>query len=272
MGIVVLDEMLGIPVHSNNTLEQFWAVLRKLPELLEILPAGRVSAVKRMGKVYFVCPDAGRKVLYAGNNDQYLHYSKLAQSAHGRALVKQEMQAINRWVFPPTWEAAWDDWDSVNLGFKVNQLMRILAGVRSVRAKLLLGLVNALLLLLVCAVPACAPNGKPIAESEYRTRIPGNWQGTVGDMKESISFQPDGSFKSQVRPLGFISNTLGQGVTGTIFGTWTIEGRVMTLKIDRAENETLRNKTTTSTVESLQANQMVVKSASGETSTFVRLL
>lgn len=79
---------------------------------LEILPAGRVSAVKRMGKVYFVYPDAGRKALYVGNNDQYLRYSQLAQDAHEQALVKQEMQAIDRWVSPPTWEAAWGDWDS----------------------------------------------------------------------------------------------------------------------------------------------------------------
>jgi MFS superfamily sulfate permease-like transporter len=33
VGIAVLGEMLGIPEHSNNTLEQFWTVLRKLPEL-----------------------------------------------------------------------------------------------------------------------------------------------------------------------------------------------------------------------------------------------
>lgn len=33
VGIAVLGEMLGISVHSNNTLEQLWTVLRKLPEL-----------------------------------------------------------------------------------------------------------------------------------------------------------------------------------------------------------------------------------------------
>jgi hypothetical protein len=152
--------------------------------------------------------------------------------------------------------------------------MQIFAALPSSKAKLTAGRIQwpLLALLLACAVTACAPDGKPIAVSQYKAKLVGDWQGTVGDMKETISFRADGGFKSQVRPLGFISNTLGQGVTGTIFGTWTIEGRVITLKIDGAENETLRNKTTTSTVESLQPNQMVVKSASGETSTFVRLL
>lgn len=154
----------------------------------------------------------------------------------------------------------------------MNQWRQAFQGMQWATGQRRNALVQGLLILLVCGVSACAPSGKAIPEAEYRTKVVGNWQGTVGDMKEGISFQADGSFKSQVRPLGFISNTLGQGITGTIFGTWTIEGRVITLKIAGAENETLRNKVTTSTIESLQANQMVVKSASGETSTFVRSL
>ena len=42
--------------------------------------------------------------------------------------------------------------------------------------------------------------------------------------------------------MGFISNTLGQGVTGTIRGTWSIQGKVITLTINSAENERLLNK------------------------------
>jgi hypothetical protein len=100
----------------------------------------------------------------------------------------------------------------------------------------------------------------------------GDWQGTVGDMKESIRFRAGGGFTSQVRPMGFISNTLGQGMTGTINGTWAIQGKAITLTITSAENEKLLNKTTTSTIQSFRPNELVVKSASGETSTFVRVL
>jgi len=54
----------------------------------------------------------------------------------------------------------------------------------------------------------------------------GDWQGTVGDMKETISFDADGKFVSEVRRQGFISNTLGQGITGTIRGTWGAQWKV----------------------------------------------
>jgi hypothetical protein len=100
----------------------------------------------------------------------------------------------------------------------------------------------------------------------------GEWLGTVGDTRETISFGADGTFVSQVRHRGFISNTLGQGVTGTIRGKWAIDGKVITLNISSAEDARLLNTTTTSTIESLKPNELVVKSASGETSTFVRAL
>jgi hypothetical protein len=91
-------------------------------------------------------------------------------------------------------------------------------------------------------------------------------------MKETISFNADGKFVSQVRPRGFISNTLGQGITGTIRGTWTIEGNVISLNIDSAENENVLNKTTTSTINMFKQNELVLRSSSGETSTFVRTI
>ena len=91
-------------------------------------------------------------------------------------------------------------------------------------------------------------------------------------MKETISFNADGKFISQVRPRGFISNTLSQGITGTIRGTWTIEGNVISSNIDSAENENVLNKTTTSTINMFKPNELVVRSTSGETSTFVRTI
>jgi hypothetical protein len=129
-----------------------------------------------------------------------------------------------------------------------------------------------LMLLVVFGVPSCAPKAAPIDESQYRATLAGNWQGTVGDMKETISFGADGGFTSRVRPLGFISNTLGQGVTGKIRGTWAIQGKVITLTINSADDERLLNKTTTSAIEAFNQNELVVRSATGETSTFVRMI
>lgn len=91
-------------------------------------------------------------------------------------------------------------------------------------------------------------------------------------MRERISFGSDGNFVSHVRPRGFISNTLGQGVTGIIRGTWAIKGKSITLKISSAEDERVLNKATTSTIEKFNTNELVVKDSTGETSTFLRLL
>jgi hypothetical protein len=125
-------------------------------------------------------------------------------------------------------------------------------------------------LLLAVGAVSCSSDSAPIQESQYAQAIVGNWQGTVGDMKETITFTADGKFVSQVRPRGFISNTLGQGTTGTIQGTWTLKDKAMTLNISSSENEQLLNKATSSTIVSFTQNQLVVKSASGETSTFLR--
>ena len=126
------------------------------------------------------------------------------------------------------------------------------------------------LLLVALGLSACSTNDASVGEAEYATKIVGTWLGTVGDDKESISFNADGAFVSEVRQRGFISNTLGQGVTGTIRGTWAIKGNVITLKIADAEDVRVRNKMTTSTIEKFKLNELVVKSQNGETSTFVR--
>ena len=126
-------------------------------------------------------------------------------------------------------------------------------------------------LLLACGLSSCSPDGTPVAEAEYPARIVGDWQGTVGDMRETISFAADGAFVSQMRPRGFISNTLGQGVTGTLRGTWAIKGKVMTLNISSTEDVRVLNRATTSTIETFKPNELVVKSANGDTSTFVRV-
>ena len=118
---------------------------------------------------------------------------------------------------------------------------------------------------------SCSPNVTSVKEAEYSTKIVGDWVGTVGDMKETISFSANGSFVSHLRPQGFISNTLGQGVTGTIGGTWAIKGKSITLNITSAEDERVLNKSTASTIETFKPDELVVKSNADGTSTFVRV-
>jgi hypothetical protein len=127
-----------------------------------------------------------------------------------------------------------------------------------------------LLLALALGVSSCTP-AKPVAEMEYSAKIVGNWLGTVGNMKESITFSGGGTFIAQLRPQGFISNTLSQGVTGTIRGTWAINGRTITLKITSAEDERVNNSVTSSTILAFNQDELSMKSDRGETSTFTRV-
>jgi hypothetical protein len=127
-------------------------------------------------------------------------------------------------------------------------------------------------LLLTWALAACSPAAAPVDEKDYSTKIVGDWLGTVGDMNETIAFRSDGQFVSEVRERGFISNTLGQGVTGTIRGTWAINGKSITLNIASAENERVANRSTTSVIETFTPNELIVKSDRGDTSKFRRAL
>jgi hypothetical protein len=128
-----------------------------------------------------------------------------------------------------------------------------------------------LLLALALGVSACTP-AKPVAEAEYGAKIVGNWLGTVGDMKESITFSADGSFIAQLRPQGFISDTLSQGVTGTIRGTWAINGKIIILKITSAEDVRVKNSVTSSTILAFNEKELSLKNEVGKTSTFARAL
>ena len=111
---------------------------------------------------------------------------------------------------------------------------------------------------------------EPIAEANYATAIVGKWQGSVGDVKETISLRADGGFSAQLRERGFISNTLSQGVTGTIGGTWAIAGKVITLTITSAEDARAANGATPSTIVAMSADELSLRSESGETSVFRR--
>jgi hypothetical protein len=106
---------------------------------------------------------------------------------------------------------------------------------------------------------------------EYSTKIVGRWQGTVGDSKETMSIDGDGTFVCQLQPLGFIANTLSQSVAGTIRGTWKITGAIITMSITGAENEPLRNRSASSTIVAFKGDELVLKSDRGETSPFQRV-
>jgi hypothetical protein len=126
-------------------------------------------------------------------------------------------------------------------------------------------------LLFACGLSACSPDAAIVAEAEYPSKILGNWQGNVGGENETMSFGADGKFVSLVRPGGFISMTLGQGVTGTVRGTWAIRGKSITLNIRSTEHERVLNSTATATIETLKPTELIVKSSTGDISMFLRL-
>jgi hypothetical protein len=76
--------------------------------------------------------------------------------------------------------------------------------------------ISLLALVFVFGLSSCAPDGATVDEAQYAAKIVGDWQGTVADVNETISFSADGRFMSRVRRRGFISNTLGQGTTDTM--------------------------------------------------------
>jgi hypothetical protein len=117
----------------------------------------------------------------------------------------------------------------------------------------------------------CADNSLPVPEAEYSTKIVGQWQGTVGHFKETMLLDGDGTFLCKLYPTGFIANTLSQGVTGTIRGTWKITGAMITLRITSSENEHLSDKVVSSTIVSFKTNELVLRSDRGETSPFQRV-
>ena len=129
----------------------------------------------------------------------------------------------------------------------------------------------ALVVLGFCLV-SCANNASPIPQAEYSTKIVGCWQGTAGNLKETMSIDGDGTFICQIRPLGFLANTLSQSLPGKISGTWNITGAIITLRITGAKNEHLGNRITSSTIESFEADKLVLKSDRGETSSFQRVI
>jgi hypothetical protein len=128
------------------------------------------------------------------------------------------------------------------------------------------------LVMLGFVLASCGDNVPTVPEAEYSARILGRWQGTVGDLKETMSIDNDGTFVCRLQPRGFIANTLSQNVAGTIRGTWTITGTIITLRITATENERLANRIVSSRIMAFKEDGLVLKSDRGETSSFRRVL
>lgn len=86
-----------------------------------------------------------------------------------------------------------------------------------------------------------------------------------------MAINSDGTFVSHVHPMGFIANTLSQGVSGTINGTWNLTGSRVSLIVTGVQNEHLENGTASSTIVSFDENRLVLRSDHGETSSFQRM-
>jgi hypothetical protein len=118
---------------------------------------------------------------------------------------------------------------------------------------------------------SCAYNPQPVPKAEYATKIVGLWQGTVGNLNETMSINHDSTFVCQVYPTGFIANTFRQNLPGTIRGTWKITGTILTLRITSAKNERLENRIALSTIVAFREDELVLKSDSAGTSSFKRV-
>jgi hypothetical protein len=121
----------------------------------------------------------------------------------------------------------------------------------------------------LCLV-SCQNHSQPVSQAEYSKTIVGNWQGTVGNVKETMSIMGDGTFVCQLQPTGFIATMLFPKAPGTIRGTWTIADDAITLNITGQKNERSENGIALSRIVSFKKDELVLKSDRGDTSTFLR--
>jgi len=103
LAVLVAGCVSGKAVRQKETLlvaVGFRAISAITPEqqyLMKTLPANKVSAITRRGKVYFVYPDHFRLTLYVGHEAEYLDYARRAQ---GKGIESS------------AWESAWGDWNA----------------------------------------------------------------------------------------------------------------------------------------------------------------
>ena len=128
-----------------------------------------------------------------------------------------------------------------------------------------------ILSLLAVGLVACEQDGSRVLEPQYATELLGSWEGTVSGQRETIRFDADGSFTARSHQTGFISTTLGQGITGSIDGRWELDGSVIKLVIEGAENVQPLNLATASNIVSFHQNKLVMSSAGAGNAIFLRV-
>jgi hypothetical protein len=122
---------------------------------------------------------------------------------------------------------------------------------------------------LVVVLAGCTPNSSQVPEAQYPTKIIGGWLGTVGNLRESMVIKGDGTFVCHLQKTGFIAQMLYPAPPGTVSGTWSIVGAVLTLTISAAKHERLENRKSSSVIVAFHENEVELKSH-GNTSSFQR--
>ena len=123
-----------------------------------------------------------------------------------------------------------------------------------------------------CLAACITANDSPLSESEYSTKIIGSWEGTAGNLKETMSLNRDSTFICRVSSMGFLANTLSQTQPGKILGNWQIKGAQITMKVNIEKNEHLENSIATSTILEFNQDSLVLKSKNGDISSFKRTI
>jgi hypothetical protein len=72
---------------------------------LKAIPPGKITAVKRKGKTYFVYPDPAHNQIYVGNQSQYQAYQQMRLA---KQLAAQDVQAAEWDAYAGT--TGWDAW------------------------------------------------------------------------------------------------------------------------------------------------------------------
>jgi hypothetical protein len=94
----------------------------------------------------------------------------------------------------------------------------------------------------------------------------------LGNEKETMTLKRDSTFVCEVRPRGFIANTLSQTLPGTIRGTWTLIGSTITLSVTLDKNVELQNSVAASTIVAFKQDSLVLKASGGDVSSFRRMV
>jgi hypothetical protein len=108
-----------------------------------------------------------------------------------------------------------------------------------------------------------------VPEAEYPKKIVGAWLGMVGNVRESMVISGDGTFVCDLQKTGFIAEMLYPAAPGTVKGTWSIVGSVMTLTISGAQHEHLANRMSLSEIVAFREDEITLRSH-GNTSSFRR--